>query len=40
MLVMEDETIRLYGQKNVRIFKKGAAPAEFGVSDDLSFLLR
>jgi dipeptidase E len=40
MLLLENETLRLHGPKNVRIFKKGTNPAEFGESDDLSFMLR
>jgi dipeptidase E len=40
MLLCENETLRLHGLKNIRIFKKGAIPAEFGESNDLSFLLR
>lgn len=39
MLVREGETLRLCGDKSVRIFKKGIAPAEFRASDDISFLL-
>ena len=40
MLILENETLRLNGPKNIRIFKKGAIPAEFAEADDLSFLLR
>jgi dipeptidase E len=40
MLLREDYTLSLLGPKNVRIFKKGAFPSEFGASDDLSFMLR
>jgi len=40
MLFRENETLRLYGSKNIRIFRKGTIPAELGESDDLSFLLR
>lgn len=40
MLIRENDTLRLYGSKNVRIFRKGLSPAEYGTSDDLSFLLR
>jgi dipeptidase E len=39
MLKLENDTLRLYGSKNVRVFRKGSLPAEFGSSDDLSFLL-
>ena len=40
MLLRENETLSLLGPKNIRIFKKGVIPSEFGASDDLSFLLR
>jgi len=40
MLILENETLRLNGLKNIRIFKKGLIPAEYGATDDLSFLLR
>jgi dipeptidase E len=40
MLLCDQEKLGLIGPKNVRVFKKGIAPAEFGTSDDLSFLLR
>ena len=40
LLLRENETLRLYGSKKIRIFKKGSNPAEFGESDDLSFMLR
>jgi hypothetical protein len=36
------EAIKTFlGEKsiNVRVFRKGSSPAEFGASDDLSFLL-
>jgi dipeptidase E len=40
MLILEDEKLFLHGTSKIRIFKKGAMPAEFGPSDDLSFLIR
>jgi dipeptidase E len=40
MLLREDQSLRLFGDKTVRIFKKGIVPKEFGAYDDLSFLLR
>lgn len=40
MLLLDNNTLRLHGPKNVRIFKKESLPSEFGASDDLSFLLR
>lgn len=40
MLERENERLRLHGPNNIRIFKKGSVTAEFGESDDLSFLLR
>jgi len=39
MLLRENDILSLAGIGNVRIFKKGEKPAEYGVSDDLSFLL-
>jgi dipeptidase E len=40
ILERENDKLRLYGKKSIRIFKKGTLPEEFGESDDLSFLLR
>lgn len=40
MLLREDQSLRLFGDNTVRIFKKGLVPKEFGAYDDLSFLLR
>ena len=40
MLLLEDKKITLIGPRNVRIFKKGIAPEEFGTADELSFLLK
>jgi dipeptidase E len=40
MLLLENETLRLIGPQKIRIFKKDAPPAEFGESDDISWLLR
>jgi dipeptidase E len=39
MLIREDNNVRLYGKRNIRIFRKGSLPVELGTSDDLSFLL-
>ena len=38
-LKRENEILSLLGPKNVRVFRKGSLPAEFGATDDLSFLL-
>jgi dipeptidase E len=40
MLILENNILRLSGQRKIRIFKKGMAPVELGSSDDLSFLLK
>jgi dipeptidase E len=40
MLLMEGDHLQLIGPRKIRIFKKGDAPAEFGASQDLSFLLK
>lgn len=40
MLLLDNDKLALSGPKNVRVFKNGSLPAEFGESDDLSFLLR
>jgi dipeptidase E len=40
MLIREDDTLRLSGNRNIRIFRKGSAPLEIGSDKDLSFLLR
>jgi dipeptidase E len=39
MLAIEDSSIRLVGDKSIRVFKKGKDPAEYGASDSLDFLL-
>jgi dipeptidase E len=39
MLKRENEILSLHGPKNVRVFRQGSLPAEFGAYDDLSFLL-
>lgn len=39
MLLLENGDIKLYGQRNMRIFKYGTAPVEVGPEDDLGFLL-
>jgi dipeptidase E len=39
MLRLENEILSLHGPKNVRVFRNGLLPVEFGASDDLSFLL-
>lgn len=38
-LILEDNVLKLFGNKTARIFKKGENPKELGFSDDLSFLL-
>ncbi len=40
MLLLENETLSLKGDKTARIFKKGSSPRELGNRDDLSFLLK
>jgi dipeptidase E len=40
MLLCENNKITLCGNRNIRIFKKGAQPVELGTNDDLSFLLQ
>jgi dipeptidase E len=40
MLIRENDKIRFYGPRKVRVFKKGIVPAELGQTDDLSFLLK
>jgi dipeptidase E len=40
MLIREDDTLRLWGSRNIRIFRKGSVPLEIGSDKDLSFLLR
>lgn len=40
MLLRENQSIRLFGPRKVRIFRKGIAPVELGQTDDLSFLLK
>ncbi len=39
ILLREGKSLRLIGDKTVRIFKKGSSPLELGSGDDLSFLL-
>ncbi|HZL12104.1 MAG TPA: dipeptidase PepE [Prolixibacteraceae bacterium] len=39
MLRVEDQQIRLIGNRTARIFKKGTIPLELGPKDDFSFLL-
>jgi dipeptidase E len=39
MLICEGESLKLLGDKPVRIFRKGQPPRELGPGDDLSFLL-
>lgn len=39
MLWLENDQLRLIGNKSVRIFKKGSSPIELDASSDLSFLL-
>jgi dipeptidase E len=40
MLLREGDRLQLIGPRKIRIFRKGDAPAEFGASQDLSFLLK
>jgi dipeptidase E len=39
MLLIEEEKIKLFGQRKARIFRNGSSPVELGPEDDLSFLL-
>lgn len=39
MLIIEDQQIRLIGNRTARIFKKGTSPVELSSEDDFSFLL-
>jgi dipeptidase E len=40
VLLRENATLRLFGTRTLRVFKKGLSPSEFGASDDVSFLLK
>jgi dipeptidase E len=40
MLLLEEDRLRLYGNRNIRVFRKGSPPLEIGPDKDLSFLLR
>jgi len=40
MLLRENETLRLAGNRNARIFRYGREPEELSKSDDFSFLLK
>jgi dipeptidase E len=40
MMLCENNKITLWGNKNIRIFRKGGKPVELGTKDDLSFLLQ
>ncbi len=40
MLLLEEDRLRLYGNRNIRVFRKGSPPLEIGPEKDLSFLLR
>jgi len=40
MLILEDDRLRLSGNRNIRVFRKGSLPLEIGPDKDLSFLLR
>jgi dipeptidase E len=40
MLLRENESLKLCGPKNIRIFRKGEMTREIGPNEDLSFLLR
>lgn len=39
MLEIKDSSIRLLGEKSMRVFKKGEDPVEYGANDSLGFLL-
>ncbi len=39
MLMLENNKLKLYGTRNLRLFKKGSEPVELSPEDDLSFLL-
>jgi dipeptidase E len=39
MLRVENQQMRLIGNRSVRIFKKGTTPVELSSADDFSFLL-
>ena len=40
MLILEEDRLRLSGNRNIRVFRKGSPPLEIGPGKDLSFLLR
>jgi dipeptidase E len=40
MLLIEEDSMRLYGPRSLRLFRKGKSPEEFSQNDDLSFLLK
>jgi dipeptidase E len=40
MLIREEESLRLSGSRNIRIFRKGSSTLEISPDKDLSFLLR
>jgi len=40
MLYVENDNIKLIGQKTARIFRHGQQPKELGANDDLSFLMK
>jgi dipeptidase E len=40
MLLVEDKSVSLIGQKNARLFMKGVPPMELKPGEDLSFLLK
>jgi len=39
MLKIENQSIRLIGEKTARVFRKGEAPIELGQDDDFGFLM-
>jgi dipeptidase E len=40
MLIAEEDNLKLYGPRSLRLFRKGKSPEEFSQNDDLSFLLK
>jgi dipeptidase E len=40
MLIRDGKNLKLSGNRNLRVFRKGSSPAELCASDDLSFLLK
>jgi hypothetical protein len=40
MLIIENNAIKLIGERKMRVFKKEESHAEYGENDDISFLLK